>query len=70
MDDLEFSDWVDQVYAFMHFLNPLSLTITYPEICVTYVSETLSDSSINQGPTANSLLSYAAVPRLAKSQKS
>ena len=68
-DNLEFDDWVDQVYGFMHFLNPLSLTIAYPEICVTYVSETFSNGSIDHDPTVNILLSYAAVPRLAKSQK-
>ena len=69
VDNLEFSDWDDQVYGFMHFLNPLSPTITYPKICMTYVSETLSNSSINQGPTANSPLSYTVVPWLSKSQK-
>ena len=58
----EFNDWVNQVYGFMHFLNPLSLTVAYPKICVTYVSETLSDCSTNRDPTVNVLLSYAMVP--------
>ena len=65
----EFDDWVDQVYGFMHFLNPLSLTVAYPKICVTYVSETLSDCSTNCDPTINILLSYAVVPQLAKAWK-
>ena len=43
----EFDGWVEQVYGFMHFLNPLGLTVAHPEICVTYVSETLSECSTN-----------------------
>ena len=62
VDNLEFDDWVDQVYRFMHFLNPLSLTVAYPKICMTYVSETLSNCSVNHNSTINVLLSYAMVP--------
>ena len=53
----------------MHFLNPLSPTVTYPKICMTYVSETLSNCSINHNPNIDTLLSYATVPRSEKSQK-
>ena len=53
----------------MHFLNPLSLTIANPEICVTYISKTLSDCSTDHNPTNNIPLSYTVVPRSAKSQK-
>ena len=69
MDNPEFNDWVDQVYRFMHFLNPLSPTIAYPEICVTCISETLSDCSTNCDPTINIPMSYAMVPWLEKAQK-
>ena len=68
-DNPEFDDWVDQVYGFMHFLNPLGPTIAHPEICTTYVSKTLSECSTNHDPTDSVLLSYTTVPRLAKSQK-
>ena len=69
VDNPEFDDWVDQVYGFMHILNPLSLTVTYPEICTTYISKTPSDCSTNCNPTINILLSYTAVPWLEKAQK-
>ena len=69
VDNPEFDNWVDQVYGFMHILNPLSLTVTYPEICMTYISETPSDCSTNCNPTINILLSYTAVPRLEKARK-
>ena len=68
-DNPEFNDWVDQVYGFMHFLNPLSPTVTYPKMCVTYISKTLSGCSTNHDPTNSVLLSYTTVPRSAKSQK-
>ena len=57
VDNPEFDDWVNQAYGFMHFLNPLSLTIAYPEICATYISETLSDCSTDHDPTINVPLS-------------
>ena len=62
VDNPEFDDWVDQVYGFMHFLNPLSLTIAHPKICATYVSETLSKCSTNHDPTNSIPLSYTTVP--------
>ena len=68
-DNPEFDDWVDQVYGFMHFLNPLGPTVAHPEICTTYVSETLSECSTNHDPTDSVPLSYTTVPRSAKSQK-
>ena len=61
-DNPEFDDWVDQVYRFMHFLNPLGLTVAHPEICATYVSETLSEYSTNHDPTDSVPLSYTAAP--------
>ena len=69
MNNPEFDDWVDQVYGFMHILNPLSLTVTYPEICTTCISKTPSDCSTNHNPTINIPLSYTAVPQLEKAWK-
>ena len=53
----------------MHFLNPLSPTVAHPEICVTYVSKTLSECSTNHDPTDSVPLSYTTIPQSAKSQK-
>ena len=43
MEDLEFDDWVDQVYRFMHLLNPLKLKVPCPGPSLTYIANTVSN---------------------------
>ena len=42
-EDPEFNDWVDQVYWFMHLLNPLKLKVPCPGPSQTYISDTITD---------------------------
>ena len=44
-EDLEFDDWVDQVYGFMHLLNPLKPKVPCPGASPTYISNTVADKS-------------------------
>ena len=43
MEDPEFDDWVDQVYGFMHLLNPLKPKVPCPGASPTYISDTVAD---------------------------
>ena len=43
MEDPEFDDWVDQVYRFMHLLNPLKSKFPLPGPSPTYISDTVAD---------------------------
>ena len=43
MEDLEFDDWVDQVYGFMHLLNPLKPKVPCLGPSPTYISIPISD---------------------------
>ena len=43
VEDLEFDDWVDQVYGFMHLLNPLKPKVPCPGASPTYISDTVAD---------------------------
>ena len=43
VEDLEFDDWVDQVYRFMHLLNPLKLNVPRPGPSLTYISNAVSN---------------------------
>ena len=42
-EDPEFNDWVDQVYRFMHLLNPLKPKVPCLGACPTYISDTIAD---------------------------
>ena len=67
MDDLDFNDWVDQVYGFIHFLNPLQQPVSSPDLYATFMSEAINDDSILKDPTATILLSYDSFPLSEKS---
>ena len=55
--NLEF-DLVDQVYGFMHFLNPLKPMVPCPEPSPTYASKAVDDDGFTNNPTRNTLLAY------------
>ena len=61
-DDPDFDDWVDQVYRFMHFLNPLQRPISHPNLCATFVSDAINDNGALNNPTATTPLSYDSFP--------
>ena len=67
MDDLDFNDWVDQVYGFMHFLNLLRQPVSHPNLCTTYMSEAGNDDGTLRDPATTTLLSYDSFPRSDKS---
>ena len=57
MEDLDFDNWVDQVYWFMHFLNLLKPMVPWLEPSPTYTSK-----GITTIPTDNTPLSYDLFP--------
>ena len=42
-EDLQFNDWVDQVYRFMHILNPLKPMVPCPKLSSTCISKPVSN---------------------------
>ena len=59
-EDPEFDDWVDQVYGFMHLLNPLKPKVPCPGACPTYISNTVADKP---------LLTYDLFPQSDRSRR-
>ena len=69
MEDLDFDDWVDQVYMFMHFLNLLKPTVSCPEVSPIYVSNTIDSGSITKMTTDKTLLIYNQFPQSDRSNQ-
>ena len=69
VDDLDFDDWVDQVYGFMHFLNPLRQSVLQPDLCATFASDAVDDDGALRDPAADTLLSYDSFPQFDKSRE-
>ena len=61
-DDLDFDDWVDQVYRFMHFLNLLQQPILHPNLCATFTSDAIDDDGALRDLTMTTPLSYDSFP--------
>ena len=46
MGDPDLDDWVDQVYVFMHLLNPLKPKVPCLGPSPTYISDPISNKSL------------------------
>ena len=62
MDDPDFDDWVNQVYGFMHFLNPLRRPVLHPNLCTTFASKAVDDDGALKDPAVTTLPSYDSFP--------
>ena len=67
--NLEFDDWVDKVYGFMHFLNPTHLQIASSDKNTTFASEAIDDPKITNDSVSTDPFTYERVPRSDKSRK-
>ena len=67
--NLEFNDWVNKVYGFMHFLNPTCLQIASSNKNVTFASETINNPNVTNNPISTNPFTYDYVPHSEKSRK-
>ena len=56
--NLEFNDWVNKVYGFMHFLNPTHLQIASSDKNVTFASEAIDNLNITNNPVSTDPFMY------------
>ena len=66
--NLEFNDWVDKVYGFMHFLNPTHLQIASSDKNMAFASEAIDDPNVTSHPVSTAFM-YDCVPHSEKSHK-
>ena len=62
VDNPDFNDWVNQVYKFMHFLNPLQWPVSHPNLCTTFTSDAVDDDGTLRDPAATTPLTYDSFP--------
>ena len=62
MDDLEFNNWVDQVYGFMHLLNPLKPKIPCLGPSPTYISDAVDIVGVTNITANKPQLTYNLFP--------
>ena len=67
--NLEFDDWVDKVYGFMHFLNPTHLQIASSDKNATFASEAIDNPNITKDSVLTDPFTYKCVPCSDKSCK-
>ena len=67
--NLEFDDWVNKVYGFMHFLNPTRLQIASSDKNATFASEAIDDPNITNDSVSTDPFTYERVPCSDKSRK-
>ena len=48
--NLEFDDWVNKVYGFMHFLNPTCLQIASSDKNAIFASEAIDNPNVTNNP--------------------
>ena len=63
MEDLEFDNWVDQVYGFMHFLNLLKWKVPCPGPSLSYLSDAIDTVHVTNITADKTPLTYDLFPQ-------